>query len=182
MLKFISYIGDFFKWLWKLITSTTTFILTLPGLVLTSVSTLFISVKTVLNTLFGSSSIIDSVIADADNSLSAFDGVVENFSEFGQIALYSLSVDILISVGVSILTFLVTFLVAVVTFFLVSVPVFLVQYYLLKISAKVFVAFMPEGWIPSHILSWINYDASKFILDSGVNIASDGSLSKVHYD
>lgn len=180
MLKFLSYIGDFFKWLWKLITTTTSFILTLPGLVLTSVSTLFISVKSVLNALFGGSSVIDSVISQADSSLSGFDSVVDNFSAFGHIAFYSLSFDILFSVGVSILTFLLTFLLAVLTFFLVSVPVFLVQYYVLKISAKVFVAFMPEGWIPSHILSWIRYDASKFILDHSTSmVGSDGSTSIV---
>lgn len=180
MLKFLSYIGDFFKWLWGLITTTTSFILTLPGLVLASVSSLFVGITTVLNSLFSGSSVIDNVISQADSSLSSFDSVIQNFSSFGNLAFYSLSLDILFSVGLSILTFLVTFLFAVVTFFLVSVPVFLIQYYGMKIGAKVFVAFMPEGWIPSHILSWLNYDASRFILDHATSMVnSDGSTSIV---
>lgn len=164
MLNVLSYIGDFFKWLWKGITTTVSFVISLPGLVLASVSTLYVSITSLLQVLFEGGGVIDSVTSVGDTAVDNVSSVFEASHSILNLAIYSTSLDIATSVAISIITFIVTFLVATVTLLLVAIPTFLVQYYALKIGAKVLCAVLPSSWVPVQLLDWLRYDASSFLL------------------
>lgn len=163
MFALLSYIGDFFKWLWKGITTTVAFVVSLPGLVVTSITTLYTSITAVVQVLSDGGGVVDTVVQTADGGVDKVAEVMQSAHGILNLAFYATSLDIAASVAISIITFVVTFLVSVATLVIVAVPTFLIQYYALKIGAKVLIAVMPSGWVPVQLLDWIRYDASAFL-------------------
>lgn len=164
MFAILSYIGDFFKWLWKGITTTVAFVISLPGLVLTSITTLYTSITSLVQVLSDGGGVVDGIVQVADGGVDKVAEFMADAHGILNLALYATSLDIAVSVAISIITFVVTFLVAVVTFVLVAIPTFLIQYYALKIGAKVLIAVLPSGWVPVQFLDWLRYDASSFLI------------------
>lgn len=145
------WIVKFFKWLWDGLFRLFQFVTSIPGLVVSGLTSVYTGLSTIFGQLSSSSSVIDAISSHGDSVVNEVTTFVQDGGSWLQLLFYALSVDLLFNVLLDLATLAITLTLALLTFFLVTLPSFVLYYYGLKLTAFVATSLFPNAWVPSSI-------------------------------
>mgnify|MGYP007012484704 CR=1 FL=1 len=140
---------NFFKFLLDGVVKALTFAVSAPGMLLTSIITLGSSVAAVISQLSNATSSLNSVLSSFQVPLNSVVAEIGRMPSIFQWIAYLLSLDVAFDGLLSVFGIIFPIVVTMLTFICVTLPLFLVQYYLMKFVFYLAVCAIPDSMIPA---------------------------------
>lgn len=140
---------NFFKFLLDGIVKALTFAVSAPGMLLTSVITLGSSVVAVVSQLSNGVSSLNTAVSSFEEPLNVVVSEIARLPSIFQWLVYLLSLDVAFDGLLSVFGIIFPIVVTLLTFIGVTLPLFLVQYYLMKFVFWLAVFAIPDSMIPA---------------------------------
>lgn len=144
---------NFFAFVFKGLLKALSLVLSAPGLLLTSIATLVTSVGVVLNEITSSTSSLANVVPNdlGSSEISTIQSVFNDFPTIMQWIAYMLSFDTFLNGVLTVIIVLVPLVLTLATFLFITLPLFLVEFYLLKFTIWIATAVLPSQYVPGVI-------------------------------
>ena len=146
----MSKIIDFFAFIFKGLLKGLAFIVSAPGILLTSISTLATSVVAVVSQITSSTSTLSTIVSSSQTPLNDYISGFQSIEIPPAMSwlMYILSLDQLLNSFLALVEVIVPIALTLATFFFVTLPLFIVSFYALKFTIFLATCLFPKNYIP----------------------------------
>lgn len=144
----MGFIIKFFKSIWAAISTVFTWLVGVPGLVLSAITGAYTALTSLIDSFTTGQDLASELTESAAAPIESLVNVVDGLPDIVKLGFYSLSLDVGWDTLLAFWGLVFPLAIALLTFIFVSTIVYVANFYLIKLTAFGLASVLPSGWCP----------------------------------